>query len=655
MSQPRRIPFPPTPRIAPHARRSGDRHRNAPGGTAGPGGSAVSEGSGRRTGQRRRPAPARRPAPSARRSCPGRGVDRPGRRPSAQRPGLSRQPGRGLPGPGPVRRARWAAAARPCGCGPTIPRPCATSAWPCRGWAGTPKRSSTSAAPWSCGRTSPRSTATSASPCANWARLDEALDHFRRAVELDPASAPARTNLGQLLLDRGQAEEALPHCQEAVRLQPDLAALHHNLGNALRTLGRLVEARAAYLEALRLDPDLAVAHAHLGLILQAGGPARRRPALAEAGRRAGAGRRGLLGTPGRAARRAGRAGRGHPLLGARAGPGAGRGGGRIFAWAGRLQEEGRLAEAGEHYRPPPGCNPTRPWPSSTWAGCTRSWASWPRPRPPSAPPCGCSRPMPCPTPAWRRCCAASCPTPTSPRWSSGWPIRSSAPGLRARLLFGLAHVLDAARRLRPRRRLPAPGQRPDAGAGAGPPRLRRRPSTSASSTACCGRSTRGLLRAHGRRWAGDAPARLHLRPAAVGHDADRAGPGQPPADPRRRRAAPGPPVVRGHPRRAGPLRRRRWTASPHLDAAAIAPAGRAAPRRSCGHWTAAGPSGSWTRCRTTTCISACSPRCFPSAVFIHCRRDLRDVAVSCWMTDFRSIRWANDPEHIATASASIAG
>ena len=39
---------------------------------------------------------------------------------------------------------------------------------------------------------------------------------------------------------------------------------------------------------------------------------------------------------------------------------------------------------------------------------------------------------------------------------------------------------------------------------------------------------------------------------------------------------------------------------------------------------------------------------FPRATFIHCRRDLRDVAVSCWMTDFRSIRWANDLEHIAT-------
>ena len=39
---------------------------------------------------------------------------------------------------------------------------------------------------------------------------------------------------------------------------------------------------------------------------------------------------------------------------------------------------------------------------------------------------------------------------------------------------------------------------------------------------------------------------------------------------------------------------------------------------------------------------------FPRAKFIHCRRDLRDVAVSCWMTHFQEIRWANDELHIAS-------
>jgi len=42
---------------------------------------------------------------------------------------------------------------------------------------------------------------------------------------------------------------------------------------------------------------------------------------------------------------------------------------------------------------------------------------------------------------------------------------------------------------------------------------------------------------------------------------------------------------------------------------------------------------------------------FPRARFIHCRRDLRDVAVSCWMTHFQDIRWANEPGDIATRFA----
>ena len=38
---------------------------------------------------------------------------------------------------------------------------------------------------------------------------------------------------------------------------------------------------------------------------------------------------------------------------------------------------------------------------------------------------------------------------------------------------------------------------------------------------------------------------------------------------------------------------------------------------------------------------------FPHATLIHVRRDPRDIAMSCWMTNFRSIRWANDLDHLA--------
>jgi tetratricopeptide (TPR) repeat protein len=96
----------------------------------------------------------------------------------------------------------------------------------------------------------------------------QALEHFRRAVAIDPNLAPAQTNLGQLLLDLGQAELALPHCQRAIVLEPDLPEAHNNLGNALRLLGRFSEASPCYREAIRLRPRMAQACVNLGRTLQ---------------------------------------------------------------------------------------------------------------------------------------------------------------------------------------------------------------------------------------------------------------------------------------------------------------------------------------------------------------------------------------------------
>jgi Flp pilus assembly protein TadD len=39
---------------------------------------------------------------------------------------------------------------------------------------------------------------------------------------------------------------------------------------------------------------------------------------------------------------------------------------------------------------------------------------------------------------------------------------------------------------------------------------------------------------------------------------------------------------------------------------------------------------------------------FPNAKLIHCRRDRNDVALSCWMTHMGQVRWACDPDHIAS-------
>jgi tetratricopeptide (TPR) repeat protein len=97
---------------------------------------------------------------------------------------------------------------------------------------------------------------------------EQALTHFRRAAEIDPDLAEGRSNLGQLLLEKKQLEESLVHLREAVRLRPDFPEAHSNLGNVLREMGRPAEARACYAEALRLNPNLGMVHNNVGQALQ---------------------------------------------------------------------------------------------------------------------------------------------------------------------------------------------------------------------------------------------------------------------------------------------------------------------------------------------------------------------------------------------------
>ena len=151
------------------------------------------------------------------------------------------------------------------------------------------------------------------------------------------------------------------------------------------------------------------------------------------------------------------------------------------------------------------------------------------------------------------------------------------------LHFGLAQVLDAREGLRRGRRAPAAGQRrwlwPSraSAARATTRRCTRRfvDQLMATFTPAFFERVRGLgleTRAAG----------LHRRPAALGHDADRADPGQPFAGLRGRRAASGPRGFRDAVRRAGG--NRRGTRRP---ASSTSP-GSTPPRR------AAWPSGTWS-------------------------------------------------------------
>jgi tetratricopeptide (TPR) repeat protein len=96
-------------------------------------------------------------------------------------------------------------------------------------------------------------------------RLEEAVTHYRKALEIDPEYARAHHNLGATLVRQGHLTEAIERYAEAVRLDPDHATYHVGLATALHRVERMDEAIEHYLEALRIEPHQADALNNLGV------------------------------------------------------------------------------------------------------------------------------------------------------------------------------------------------------------------------------------------------------------------------------------------------------------------------------------------------------------------------------------------------------
>jgi protein O-mannosyl-transferase len=105
-------------------------------------------------------------------------------------------------------------------------------------------------------------------------RVVEALQAYRRALELDPTYELAHYNLGFALLQRGETSEAVHHLNTAVELQPDFAPAHHQLARVALDVGNMAAAEHHLRTTLSLKPTFAEAHGLLGtLCLRSSRPA----------------------------------------------------------------------------------------------------------------------------------------------------------------------------------------------------------------------------------------------------------------------------------------------------------------------------------------------------------------------------------------------
>ena len=65
--------------------------------------------------------------------------------------------------------------------------------------------------------------------------MNEAIADYHKALEINPDNAKAHTNLGQDLLQQGDVKEAITHFQRALQIEPAEPALQNNLAWLLAT------------------------------------------------------------------------------------------------------------------------------------------------------------------------------------------------------------------------------------------------------------------------------------------------------------------------------------------------------------------------------------------------------------------------------------
>lgn len=98
-------------------------------------------------------------------------------------------------------------------------------------------------------------------------KLDEALEVFTFATDVDPEMADAWINRGRLLDDAGFHTEAIDSYDKALTLTPDDTTALANRGNSLRALNRFAEARSNYETTLTHDPHDLASLSGLGICL----------------------------------------------------------------------------------------------------------------------------------------------------------------------------------------------------------------------------------------------------------------------------------------------------------------------------------------------------------------------------------------------------
>ncbi len=98
--------------------------------------------------------------------------------------------------------------------------------------------------------------------------VEQALEAYRKAIELNPEAAGAYINLGTIYYNLHRLSDAENCYRAAIQIDPHYALAYFNLGNVYDERGDLAQARGYYEQALGIHADYADAHYNLALVYE---------------------------------------------------------------------------------------------------------------------------------------------------------------------------------------------------------------------------------------------------------------------------------------------------------------------------------------------------------------------------------------------------
>lgn len=91
--------------------------------------------------------------------------------------------------------------------------------------------------------------------CESAGKAGEAIENYRKAIELKPDYLSALNNLANLYKATGNISKALAAVSNGIKINPSSYELHNSMGNILISMGKIQESLAHYRKAAELKPE----------------------------------------------------------------------------------------------------------------------------------------------------------------------------------------------------------------------------------------------------------------------------------------------------------------------------------------------------------------------------------------------------------------